>query len=942
MSDPSLWNEVVTTVGQYVSDEIMLDALLQWATNPTSASAGYGLEENYPFIAKNLASRYGLTRQEADKRVGQLRDVCHSLKESAEKLSTEPRSQVGEIQRALLGALTQASPQQQLRHGVLRRLRRVSNETRRALLVFSLLEEEGSTISANDLTRPADFYSDRQSEFQAYCKSIFGEMVPSVQVLDEIVRCGSYNELYWVPSPSAKSSPGPTLVKAIVPTIGEVEVIGTKLPPAPDIPHLLESHWQNGDFDLLRLIDIVSHSYGGVSTIDEPLPVGTEAPGFLGCHGHTVALSPVILAATRQHVDVIKSQRMEESRRHVERVLVTTARRIGADASLGVLWTGMGEVLWKFELLNSPPFYVYLAPWLTTLAQSPGLSRVGVHYEKLHVLFIIPCQSRPSLLRSLERYSGFSPKDTRWEKSLGLLTDLKTPSEFQLLIGQRHPLLDQILEALSSGEGPAPLPPVKHRLEVEVTDGAGAPISNAQVCLGTTSLCTGQDGRIIFEEVLGGEYELTASADGYELVSKKILVTKDEQEAVSLIRKTSPGRVIRIGSVDDHQQDGVLGRTDGQDVLLDLYEPHAITILGVQASGKSYTAGAIIEMAVRHITNVSVLGMPLSCIILHFSKEERRIPEWIGLAEQNSDESQIQKLETVYGVSPTAIDRDRINILVPPTVVDRRKEEYAGFNVMPLLFSPSKLRADDWKRLLTFGKGTDALYMEALRELMIDLRDKKADFGVDDLTDEIKRSELNASQRRFALQRIKTVGRWLSEKAHPFVELLNPGVVNIVDLRDPLAVDEKMAALVLQTVFAFVKDRPSLGICLVAIDEAHLFLEHENLTQEIVEFVALLRKDYKVYLLLISQQPRRFHPDILALSDMIVCHRLESDLELDFLRRNKPKFSDATETIKKLRTKQGEAFMWARISTDDIFAQPKLISVRPKCTEDRGRTSTAF
>ena len=37
-----------------------VDAFLQFAQNPTSISAGYGIEESYPFIERNLSERYGL------------------------------------------------------------------------------------------------------------------------------------------------------------------------------------------------------------------------------------------------------------------------------------------------------------------------------------------------------------------------------------------------------------------------------------------------------------------------------------------------------------------------------------------------------------------------------------------------------------------------------------------------------------------------------------------------------------------------------------------------------------------------------------------------------------------------------------------------------------------------------------------------------------------
>jgi hypothetical protein len=45
----------------------ILDALLQFSQNPTSASAGYGIEENYPYIENNLRKRYELSTEELAK-----------------------------------------------------------------------------------------------------------------------------------------------------------------------------------------------------------------------------------------------------------------------------------------------------------------------------------------------------------------------------------------------------------------------------------------------------------------------------------------------------------------------------------------------------------------------------------------------------------------------------------------------------------------------------------------------------------------------------------------------------------------------------------------------------------------------------------------------------------------------------------------------------------
>lgn len=399
---------------------------------------------------------------------------------------------------------------------------------------------------------------------------------------------------------------------------------------------------------------------------------------------------------------------------------------------------------------------------------------------------------------------------------------------------------------------------------------------------------------------------------------------------------------IIVGTTSKHRQEGVLGRIGNANVVLDFYEPHAVTILGVQGSGKSYAAGVIIEMALKDILGLSKIKQPLSCIIFHFSREEKRKPEWLGLVEANNDPAQVEMLKQ-YGASPSLIPSNNINIFVPPKVLNKRKDEYPNLRVIPLSFSPSKLKAEDWQRLLTFGTGSDALYLELIKEIMIDLRDVRPEFGAEDLIEVIEKSnDLNKGQKQLAKVRIKTIGRWLDEKATSLDEYLKPGVINVVDFRDPLSVDEKMAAVLLQTLFSLIKDRPSNEICLVCIDEAHLFLRNEALTGDIVEFVKLLRKDYRVYLLLISQHPKDFHPDILGLSDIILCHRLDDSKELNFLKEHQSKFSSVIERIKELNTKEGEAYIWARVSTNSVLNNPQLIRIRPKATKDKGRTATAF
>lgn len=441
--------EIHSILDQYRNDEVMLDALFQWATNPTSMSAGYGLEENYPYIKKNLALRHSLTPGEAEKRLKTLREVCSVLLTEAEQLPDD-KYRIGHVQKRLSDVLCQGDYGNLRLQGVLRRLREASEETRKALLLFNLLEDDGASVSAVNFTNPPAQYSNHQSEFQAYYKSIFGEISPVLRVAREIVAVGAYNELYWVPSPTAKSSAQPILVKAMLPSIAELEGLGSRLPPTPDVPEILEAYWGK-DTEVLRLVDIISHTLHCVAEIDESLPVNT--PKFIGLHGKTVAFSPAIRNDAKQYIELAKDEKLFPVRQTLEKALLAVEKLVEPEAGLGVLWTGQGEVVWKFT--TTPPLYVFLAPWLTTSTQTSAPFRVNFQ-EKPHVLFIIPFQSRASFLAVLEKHSGYSLKETRWEKSLGILTNLERTKDFQQLVGQRHPLLEKILEAISESSVASP------------------------------------------------------------------------------------------------------------------------------------------------------------------------------------------------------------------------------------------------------------------------------------------------------------------------------------------------------------------------------------------------------------------------------------------------------------------------------------------------------
>ena len=128
---------------------------------------------------------------------------------------------------------------------------------------------------------------------------------------------------------------------------------------------------------------------------------GANILGFMGSYGKSIALPPDIISQVKQHVELMKDQKIQPIGQTLEKALVTVEQQAKPVVSLGVLWTGLGETGWK--LSASPPLYIYLAPWLTTFSQTPAPSRVNLQ-DKPHILFVVPYQSRVSLLGALERH----------------------------------------------------------------------------------------------------------------------------------------------------------------------------------------------------------------------------------------------------------------------------------------------------------------------------------------------------------------------------------------------------------------------------------------------------------------------------------------------------------------------------------------------------------
>ena len=92
---------IIGLINKYDKDIIMLDGLLQWALNPTSMSASYGIKENYPFIKENLKLTHLLSDSRAEELISKLELECETfLKLKKDKYS------IGNIQKLIIEELS--------------------------------------------------------------------------------------------------------------------------------------------------------------------------------------------------------------------------------------------------------------------------------------------------------------------------------------------------------------------------------------------------------------------------------------------------------------------------------------------------------------------------------------------------------------------------------------------------------------------------------------------------------------------------------------------------------------------------------------------------------------------------------------------------------------------------------------------------------------------
>ncbi|MFD2796412.1 hypothetical protein ACFS27_22820 [Promicromonospora vindobonensis] len=393
---------------------------------------------------------------------------------------------------------------------------------------------------------------------------------------------------------------------------------------------------------------------------------------------------------------------------------------------------------------------------------------------------------------------------------------------------------------------------------------------------------------------------------------------------------------ILVGVTGPTPQWGMLGEAvDGRKVGVDLNETHTISLFGVQGGGKSYTLGSIIESATLPSPGINHLPRPLSTIVFHYSRTQDYAPEFSSMVGMNDVDSQVAALRERYGAEPAALDD--VLLLAPSMQVDERRAEFPGIRVEPLLFSSTELQASHWTFLLG-AVGNQAMYMRQLKQI---LRANRARLSLDTVRQAVEASSMADNLKELAQQRLELASEYIDDTVR-ISDHVRPGRLIIVDLRDEyIEKDESLGLfVVLMQLFAEAKDEGGRFNKLVVFDEAHKYIDSNELVDILVESVREMRHK-GMSILVASQDPPSVPVSLIELSDHIVLHRMNSPAWLKHIQKANAALSGLRpEQLANL--KAGEAYVWASKATESSFTRNAVrVSLRPRVTRHGGATKTA-
>jgi DNA helicase HerA-like ATPase len=229
-----------------------------------------------------------------------------------------------------------------------------------------------------------------------------------------------------------------------------------------------------------------------------------------------------------------------------------------------------------------------------------------------------------------------------------------------------------------------------------------------------------------------------------------------------------------------------------------------------------------------------------------------------------------------------------------------------------------------------------------IRQLGLIMKKLRGELTLDALRQGIDDSGLSDYLKELALVRLRFAEEYVDD-SHRLMDVLRPGRLVIVDLRDELVEKDEALGLfvVLLQLFAETTYEGRPFNKLVVFDEAHKYIDNPDLVAGLVEVVREMRHK-GTSIMVASQDPPSVPTSLIELSTQIILHKFNSPAWLKHVQKANVALESLTSS-KLAALGPGEAYVWSSKATDDAFTNGAVkIRCRPRATQHGGGTKTAL
>ncbi|MCD6485137.1 MAG: DUF87 domain-containing protein [Candidatus Odinarchaeota archaeon] len=393
-------------------------------------------------------------------------------------------------------------------------------------------------------------------------------------------------------------------------------------------------------------------------------------------------------------------------------------------------------------------------------------------------------------------------------------------------------------------------------------------------------------------------------------------------------------------------------RNFGRKVLIDAVDSHRIFICGKTGSGKSYTAGVILE-------ELAMSGLNIGAVIFDPAGT------FYDINQEPTDEKHLNLLRK-WGLSP--ISFTKVTVFVPVSIYKALTLEHKKFS-KPFSISPADLDLDDWCHTFNIDpiKSPQADLLNKVIKLIrkgyttsdgLEIPPKKK-YSLDDMIYCIENAEvilskayksdtINALRRK--LEHAKT-WKIFSSEGTPVSEISVSREISIIDLSfiDLDSVKALVTGLVARKIFDTrqamylasklnKKVKETIPVTWIFIDEAHNFVAAEKVTPATPHLIKYAKEGRKLgcSMVLITQQPSATNNQILSQVDLMISHTLSNKSDITAFKARCPtkipNEVDIDDALASLST--GTAIIASERHNRIFFSQ-----IRPRLSKHAGKTS---